>query len=151
MKKLVYHRKLWVVAAVFWTLFIWSNSLQTAAESSQQSSGILEVLLPLLSWTGLPAGVWHTVIRKLAHMTEFALLGMLWTRGLHPGHSERSDIGRRRWAVLVICMLTALVDETIQLFVPGRSGEILDVWIDLSGALAGVAGAALAESIKRRM
>ena len=33
--------------------------------------------------------------------------------------------------------LAALCDETIQLFVPGRSGQITDVWLDTAGYLAG--------------
>jgi len=139
MKKLVFHRKFWIAAAVLWTLFIWSNSLQTAAESSHQSSGMLELLAPLLAWSGLPVELWHTVIRKLAHMMEFALLGLLWARALRPMQNADSEIvcGRLGW-VLVICLLTALADETIQLFVPGRSGEIRDMWIDFSGGVVGV-------------
>ncbi len=35
-------------------------------------------------------------------------------------------------------LLTALTDETIQLFVPGRSGQVTDVWIDFSGVLTGL-------------
>ena len=33
--------------------------------------------------------------------------------------------------------LAALCDETIQLFVPGRSGQIADVWLDTAGCLTG--------------
>ena len=33
--------------------------------------------------------------------------------------------------------LAALCDETIQLFVPGRSGQITDVWLDTAGYLTG--------------
>lgn len=39
----------------------------------------------------------------------------------------------------VLCMTTAFLDETIQLFVPGRSGQISDVWVDLLGAAVGIA------------
>lgn len=35
-------------------------------------------------------------------------------------------------------LLTALCDETIQLFTDGRSGQITDVWIDFSGVTAGL-------------
>lgn len=35
-------------------------------------------------------------------------------------------------------MTTAFLDETIQLFVPGRSGQISDVWVDLLGAAVGI-------------
>ena len=35
-------------------------------------------------------------------------------------------------------LLTALTDETIQLFVPGRSGQVTDIWIDFSGVMTGL-------------
>ena len=35
-------------------------------------------------------------------------------------------------------LLTALTDETIQLFSPGRSSQVLDVWLDFVGVLAGL-------------
>lgn len=35
--------------------------------------------------------------------------------------------------------MVPFVDETIQLFVAGRSGQISDVWLDMSGAAAGMA------------
>lgn len=34
-------------------------------------------------------------------------------------------------------LLTAVIDETIQLNVPGRAGMITDVWLDFSGVLTG--------------
>lgn len=132
-EKTVFYHKIWVVAAIFWMAFIWSNSLETAVESSQKSSGFLELLTPLLSWTGLPVDLWHTLIRKTAHMAEFALLGLLWTLGLGVNGKNTKRLG---W-VLLICAVTALVDESIQLFVPGRSGELRDVCIDFCGAFLG--------------
>ena len=35
-------------------------------------------------------------------------------------------------------LLTALTDETIQMFSDGRSSQLTDVWLDLSGAMAGI-------------
>ena len=34
-------------------------------------------------------------------------------------------------------LLTAVIDETIQLFVEGRAGMIADVWIDFGGVVTG--------------
>ena len=71
------------------------------------------------------------VLRKCAHFAEYAVLGALtaaalrtsahfsWPRALLPGP------------------FAALCDETIQLFVPGRSGQITDVWLDTAGYLTG--------------
>ena len=138
MKKVCAKRIVWIVAAIGWTWFIWSNSLQTAAESSETSQGILTMVMPLLGQTGIPEEFWHTVIRKAAHMAEFALLGILWFAGLYRQGGETGClVWKRLGLVLILCLVTAAVDEIIQLFVPGRSGELRDVCIDVSGAFLG--------------
>ena len=70
-------------------------------------------------------------------MTEFALLGGLWEAAWMTGvraqkswHSVQNSCG--------LCLLTAMVDETIQIFVPGRGSQVTDVWIDFAGACLGV-------------
>ena len=35
-------------------------------------------------------------------------------------------------------LFVAFVDETIQLFVEGRSGQVSDIWIDIAGAALGI-------------
>lgn len=127
---------LWLLAAAVWTLVIWSNSLRPAEQSDAQSGQVLQWLLPLLRRTGLPETIWHTLVRKLAHMTEFALLGLLWTGGLIPrGRAGCLDAAIRAAG---LCLLTGMTDETIQLFIPGRSGQVTDVWIDFLGAALGL-------------
>ena len=39
--------------------------------------------------------------------------------------------------ILFTGLLTAVIDETIQLHVPGRSGQVSDVLIDFSGCITG--------------
>ena len=79
-------------------------------------------------------GVQH-VVRKIAHFTEFAMLGMSLRLCLE------SWFGKRRWLWL-ICWMTgtfyAVLDELHQLLVDGRSGQWLDVLIDSSGVMTGV-------------
>jgi len=73
------------------------------------------------------------VLRKIAHASEFAALGMVLTIFMKEGPKTKVSL-------LVLCGLgVALIDETIQLFVDGRSGQIKDVWIDLAGFGIGVA------------
>ena len=119
------------------TLFIWHNSLMPATESSAQSMSVLRYLDAVLEWLNVPITVEHSVLRKLAHMTEFALLGGLWEAAWMTGvraqkswHSVQNSCG--------LCLLTAMVDETIQIFVPGRGSQVTDVWIDFAGACLGV-------------
>jgi VanZ family protein len=75
------------------------------------------------------------IIRKAAHVTEYALLSAAIAFPL----SVRKFRGIR---LLFLTMLTAVLyaasDEFHQIFVPGRSGELRDVAIDGIGALIGV-------------
>lgn len=118
------------------TLLICGNSMRTSTQSAQQSGSLLAFLTPWLTALGIQPEGFHTILRKLAHFSEYGLLGVLWTIELWLGpHSEKRRGAMER---LSFCMLTAFLDETIQLFVPGRSGEIRDVWIDTAGAWTGI-------------
>lgn len=118
------------------TLLIWGNSMRTSTQSAQQSGSLLAFLTPWLTALGIQPEGFHSILRKLAHFSEYGLLGVLWTMELWLGpHREKRRGAMER---LSFCMLTAFLDETIQLFVPGRSGEIRDVWIDTAGAWTGI-------------
>lgn len=72
-------------------------------------------------------GTWDTILRKLAHVTEYAILGGLLLRAVRlPG------------LAVALAVLYAVTDEVHQTFVEGRTGAPLDVVIDAVGALAGV-------------
>lgn len=72
-------------------------------------------------------------IRKMAHATEYAILGFLLT-------GSYADSSRKRKNVLLPAVtgsLYAVSDELHQMFVPGRSCEIKDMLIDSSGVIVG--------------
>lgn len=73
------------------------------------------------------------MIRKLAHFIEFAGLGFLLICDVY----LFSDKPKKYicWA-LFIGLFVACVDETIQLYSPGRSSKIMDVWVDFSGVMS---------------
>ena len=74
--------------------------------------------------TGL--GTADLVLRKLAHMTEYGLLWLLWLRALG---------WRLPWAAAAIAIGYAITDELHQTFVPTRHGSPVDVAIDSAGVL----------------
>ena len=118
-------RRLFPALTILWLLFIWGHSLLPASVSGAESGHWLALLQGVLPW------LTDYSIRKAAHFTEFAVLGGLMlaslpVRGLS-GASER----------LLAGLLAAMIDESIQLFSPGRSGQITDVWLDLAGFLTG--------------
>lgn len=80
---------------------------------------------------GTELGVWDTVLRKLAHTAEFAILGALVYRALSsaPG-------------AVLLASAYAATDELHQAFVSGRHGSPLDWLIDTAGVVLGVAAAA---------
>jgi VanZ family protein len=80
--------------------------------------------IPSLS-TGL--GTWDTLLRKAAHVSEFAVLGALLYRAL----------GREVHA-LAAGVAYAATDELHQSFVSGRHASVVDVAIDAAGVAAGM-------------
>lgn len=75
------------------------------------------------------------VVRKLAHFSEFTLEGFLLMLCLRV--YTRRFVRHVSWPMLG-GMATALLDETIQLYVPGRTSSVRDVWIDFGGVIAGL-------------
>lgn len=120
-------KRLWTLLLIANLAFIWGNSMLPGSESQQLSDGFLRWLGFLLE----PLGEYGSlVLRKAAHFSEFACLGFLLT-----GFFRRQSL---RTAAL--CgLLSACVDESIQLFSPGRSSSLVDVWIDFAGVLTGIA------------
>jgi VanZ family protein len=102
-------------------------------------SRVLTIWLPVLLWaaviftlssipslsTGL--GLWDTILRKGAHVTEYAVLGALLYRALG-----------REVPALAAGIASAATDELHQHFVRGRHGAPIDVAIDAVGVALGM-------------
>lgn len=109
--------------------FIFGNSLQGETASDERSEEVTN------AFHSVGLGINHDAVRKTAHFLEYTVLGLLalcCLRVLTP-HLER----HLAWPLL-FGLLAALIDETIQLFVPGRSGLVADLWFDFGGIIAGV-------------
>jgi len=123
-------KKLLIVLLILILAFIWGQSVLSADISRSESGFVLTILRPLLAIIFGEATVTHHFVRKLAHFSEFFLLGA----------TLFALLPRRRWRLPLsagLCLLAALLDETIQLF-SGRGDQISDVWLDFSGAAAGI-------------
>ena len=126
---------------------IWGNSLLSGAESGQMSGGILTFVMELLRIPAEFADAIHLIIRKLAHLTEFACLAALISWNL--GMGKEKNVCRMLLAVL-LAMAAALADETIQLYTPDRGPSLLDVWIDTLGASLGMTVMQLGYHLKKK-
>lgn len=134
-RRILFYAKRTAAAALLFIciVFIWHNSMEEADISGARSVRITKAVNELLAGEGRTLISEHSV-RKLAHFSEYALEGILavfflWAYGL--------SIGRYACAGMLLGLSTALVDETIQLFSPGRDGAVTDVWIDFCGFLCG--------------
>lgn len=127
--------KLLLLSVIICTLFIWGNSMMPASTSSAQSMQVLSFTEPILELLHIPLSIGHVLIRKAAHMSEFCLLGIFWSALLLYAHPLRLQ---SLVNVFLLCLLTALIDETIQLFTPGRGSLVPDVWIDCAGSIIGI-------------
>ena len=109
---------------------IWGNSMLTGLSSEAVSGGLLAFLGRFLPVLLTEAG--HTLLRKAAHFSEFALLGLLYC-GRHRLVKGEAPVHLMGFGLAVAC-----IDETIQIFTPGRASSLIDVWIDASGFALGL-------------
>jgi VanZ family protein len=125
--------------------FIWGNSLLPGEISGAISDAVKNLLRWCLSFLNLPSGGGGGggLLRKVAHFTEFACLGGLFTWLF-------SMLRRPAWLALGCGFLAACVDETIQIFVPDRGPSVFDVGIDTAGVAVGVTLLLLLHHIKRK-
>ena len=114
--------------------YIFSNSLQSSEISNGRSGKIVEFISSIIN-NKIPKETLNIIIRKLAHGTEFAILGVFLGLLTY----EISKL--RKQAIisfpLLISLCTAVTDEFIQSF-NNRSESIKDILIDFGGAISGL-------------
>ena len=137
---------------ITWMLVIFTFSAQPAEESTDTSMfwGRMagELLVPgFKNWPEEKkesfAEKMDYPVRKTAHATEYAILGILLFATLYPLDHRDAEMNKlikrsRTGASFTLGALYAASDEIHQLFVPGRSGQFTDVLIDSGGVLAGL-------------
>lgn len=111
-------------------ILIFTNSMMNAEVSSNQSGFIVSIVQSILRWFNLSIEVntlsW--IVRKLAHFLEFFALGYTMSKGW----------GLKTFFNVILILLVATLDESIQLFSDGRAFSIVDIGIDLLGGTFGL-------------
>ena len=120
-----------LIALILFSLFfIFYQSIlppEKSTEESETVGGILEEIFP----PDTEAGKFVlTNIRKIAHFTEFFVLGV-WTSLYGVFFIKRRTVCALSFPM---ALFVAFLDETIQIF-SGRGPMIFDVWIDFFGFL----------------
>ena len=130
--------KYWMPLLIWMALiFLGSMDVLSAEHTSRFLVPFLRWLDPQITWATL--NLVQTIIRKLGHVTEYAILAALLWRALRGG----TDWTWKTWilfaVVWIACAIFAASDEFHQSFVPSRTSSLLDVMIDICGALIGLA------------
>lgn len=129
-----HRRRNWLVLLLgLCCIWIFANSLFDGGISSALSGHVLYLLQKAFSRLGgNPDILTMHRIRKVAHFLQYAMLGMLL-------FLSNSKIGKQRmYPSLFWGLVIALLDECLQLLVPGRAGMVQDVLLDFSGVIFGV-------------
>lgn len=136
----------WLPCAL-WMAVIFAMSAMTGKASGAQSGVLAKLLYSLISvFSGaMEPGDLEFVIRKGAHLSEYALLFLLYFRALF-----LTGCGRHGILAFALTVFYAATDEVHQFFVPGRSASAADVMIDAAGALAAWMILALVRKMIRR-
>lgn len=129
--------KRWILYIVLCLIvfFIWDNSLQNGGTSDGFSLIFVKWIAPIANKLGFYGNIWalNRIIRKLAHLTEFTILGgvlyVVLRRYIEYGTVVKT---------IVVGIVIASLDEFIQLFSLGRSSQLSDVLIDTVGIIIGI-------------
>jgi VanZ family protein len=131
-------RRLLVAWGLFVAFSLFVLFLGGSRFNAQETSGILAPLLQLL-FPDLNASdryLLHLKVRKVAHVIEYAVLGLLALRATFV--TFRTAMARIAATALLLAALVATTDEIRQAFLENRTGSWRDVVLDVSGAGAAV-------------
>lgn len=152
------YRIIFLILSLIWMVVIFTFSSRDGTTSSGDSLKVGlttgKIFVPefekksMAEQIAFALGIDHP-IRKLAHSTEYAVLGILLIGVFYlPDKKFVSYL-----LAYIFSVIYAATDEYHQLFVPGRSGEVKDVMIDGFGAICGILFVAIIIHIinRRRM
>ena len=136
--KLLRFVRYWMPAIVWMAIiFLGSTDMLSAEHTSRFLVPFLRWFDPQISLAALNAI--QLGIRKLGHLTEYAILAMLLWRALRGGIRWQMKMSILFLVAVLASAIFAASDEFHQSFVPSRTGSPNDVMIDICGALAGLA------------
>lgn len=114
---------------IIWMIFIFIMSNTNGNDSSSQSNFFANIILQFIN---IDKETLTFLIRKVAHMSEYAILALFTYYALIKIAFNKRIIFQ---ITFLISFLYACSDELHQLFISGRSGQFTDVLIDSTGCL----------------
>lgn len=123
-------------------LILWIGVVLFASTGSAAMSETSRFVRPFLEFIFPNApeetlAIYHAYIRKLAHLTEYGILGFLASFAF--ANSPTPSL-RKFWFLCAfgVAALVAVIDETNQSFNAARTGSVYDVLLDWTGAIIAI-------------
>lgn len=119
------------ILMLLWMFLIFLMSSFDATDSSNQSNFIVNIISNILNIENVR--LLSLIIRKLAHFTEYLILGTLVINMFTKNNAKKSCL-----LSILLCIIYAISDEIHQIFTPGRACQIKDILIDSVGSITGI-------------
>lgn len=124
-------KKLSIILVLIWMIIIFIMSSFNATDSANQSNFIVNIIANIFNINNII--LLSLIIRKLAHFTEYLILGILVINMFTKNNAKKSCL-----LSILLCIIYATSDEIHQIFTPGRACQIKDILIDSVGSITGV-------------
>ena len=147
------------IIAIICCIIIFSFSAVPATASTKQSKGLTYNVIKLLNGNKLSerdleklTKKINPVIRKIAHFSIYMILAIFTYMFIEElnikSKSEKERLRKNILYTCIFCLIYAIFDEIHQIYVPGRTGKVIDVVIDTLGSCMGIAILLLNNSLK---
>jgi VanZ family protein len=120
-------RWFWWVSVILWCIQIFYFTALPVYNDEHTRGFLTKLLSDLTPKDSIVIAVIDYLVRKLAHITVFGILGVLFKTALH--NKKRAYL--YSW---LFTIFYAGTDEWHQAYVPGRTSSVFDVMYDAAGA-----------------
>ncbi len=122
-----------IILVILWMTVIFCFSNQVSDDSTKLSNNFIKNTICKINTNNCDKTIEKAFkpVRKCAHFCVYLILGLLVMNCFKLN---------KKYIIysIIICLLYSISDEIHQIFVPGRSGEVIDVFIDTCGSFIGI-------------
>lgn len=122
-------KKISFLLLIIWMIFIFMLSNQSGSSSTSESNIFVDFIYSIIH---IDKDILVVIIRKSAHIFEYFVLFLLMYN-----YIRHYSIKSKFILSIILCIVYSIFDEGHQLFIEGRSGEVLDVLVDTIGVFLG--------------
>ncbi|WP_333862013.1 VanZ family protein [Clostridium sp.] len=128
-------KKIKWILVVIWMMVIFIFSNETSIISNEKSRAFILLIQALgLDLNKFFGDLSNFIVRKASHFLEYCILGILLFNSI----KGKFKIKKVFIISIAVVILYACTDEIHQIFIPGRTARIKDIFIDTAGGSAGL-------------